>query len=533
MTLSDKMAYRQIVGGLMQNPSLFLIYPDMNPMDFDQKVARICFITIKNLFEQGAIQLSPVEVDQEIEKHENSFIIYKNEDGLNFLKTAYQFAEVNNFELYYKRLKKYALLRRLQKDKYDISEYYLDDKEIDNPLKETELQQHLDESSLEDILNSVENKYNIIRNEFLHGGKLNGDPAEGIFTLIDNLQKKPSIGPSLEGQIFSTVCRGARDGCFYLKSASTACGKSRTSVFDACRIAYPERWSHTENTFIREFTAEGYPRQARKVLFIVTEMDKEELQTIILAYISGVDEDHILTGQYELGEYTRVKHAGAIMNKYSGYFFIEEISEPDLVNIEATIKKHVTLNNIKYCFYDYIHTTANLVGQFAKTGLREDVCLMLLANQLKQIAKDYNIFVFSATQVNANAMSDDGEFKNESCIRGAKSVSDKCDVGFVMTRVTDKIWNSVLANLKSAVREGIIDESYINDDTKRPTHILDIYKMRRGRYKNVRIWSYIHLGTGERYDLFITTANNQPIQGSFDLYATAKEQPLLDWESEK
>lgn len=102
-----------------------------------------------------------------------------------------------------------------------------------------------------------------------------------------------------------------------------------------------------------------------------------------------------------------------------------------------------------------------------------------------------------------------------------------------MTRVTDKIWNSVLANLKSAVREGIIDESYINDDTKRPTHILDIYKMRRGRYKNVRIWSYIHLGTGERYDLFITTANNQPIQGSFDLYATAKEQPLLDWESEK
>ena len=69
---------------------------------------------------------------------------------------------------------------------------------------------------------------------------------------------------------------------------------------------------------------------------------------------------------------------------------------------------------------------------------------MLLANQLKQLAKDYGIFIFSATQVNGSAMMDDGEFKNETCIRGAKAIADKADSAFVMSRVNEKIWNSMM-----------------------------------------------------------------------------------------
>lgn len=413
------MAYRQVIGCLMQNPLLFLEYHDMVPTDFDIKVARICFIIIKKLYEEGATILTPIEVDQEVEKHENSAAVYKREGGLDFLKTAYEFAELSNFKMYYTRLKKYALLRRLQKDKYDISEFYIDDKDIDDPLKALEIQQHCDEATLEDILNAIEGRYNLIRNEFLNGGRAKGDPAEGIFTLIDTLQQTPNIGPSLEGRIFSSACRGAREGCFFLKSASTNAGKTRTSVFDACRLAYPIRWSHQQQTFIQEAESTGEYRQPRKVLFIVTEMDKEELQTIMLAYLSGVDEDHILTGKYELGELSRVKFAAKIIADYSGYFIIEEISDPNLTNVEATIKKYATIDNIKYCFFDYLHTTASMVNQFAKNNLGEHTILMMMANQLKQVAKDYNIFIFSATQVNASAMMDDGEFKNETCIRGS------------------------------------------------------------------------------------------------------------------
>ena len=130
---------------------------------------------------------------------------------------------------------------------------------------------------MEDILNSVEANYNVIRNDYLHGGHAKGDPSENLDELIEELRTTPSIGPELEGTIFSTVCRGARTGCFYLKSSSSGSGKTRTSVFDACHIAFPKRWSFEEASFIEEMDENGEARPPRKVLFIVTEMDKEEL----------------------------------------------------------------------------------------------------------------------------------------------------------------------------------------------------------------------------------------------------------------
>ena len=534
MVLSDKTAQRMIIGSLMHNPLLFLEYEDLVPADFDLNIAKKCLGIIKYLYTQGAKTLTPVEVDQEFARRERIYDSYDKEGGLEYLKNAYeQTINAGNIDYYYKNLKKYALLRRLKAEKYDISEYYIDDKENNDPLKETQALERFNNATLEDILNTVESKYNVIRSDFLNGGKKKGDPAEGIFTLIDKLKESPDIGPNLEGKLFNYACRGARQGCFFLKSASTNAGKTRTSVFDACRLAYPIRWSHEKKTFVQEVdngTGEVY--DARKVLFIVTEMDKEELQTIMLAYLSGVDEDHILRGSYKLGEEQRVRYAGKIMEKYSGYFIIEEISEPNLVNVEATIRKYATLDKIKYVFFDYIHTTASMMNQFAKNNLREDSILMMMANQLKQIAKDYNVFIFSATQVNQMAMADDGEFKNEMCIRGAKSIADKCDMGYVMTRVSEATWQKLLPNFRIAARDGTIDGSFLETENK-PTHIIDIYKMRRGRFKNVRIWVNLHLGTGYRKDLFITDINNCPLSNDrkIDIYTTSHDLEI-DWERE-
>ena len=527
MTLSDTMAYRQVIGCLMYKPLLFVEYPDIQPQDFDYKPARVCLLAVKKLYEAGASELSPLEVDQEIIRCGGAAAsVYKAEGGLEFLKNSYESAALGNFKVYYNRLKKYSLLRKLQNAHYDISEYYVDDKQTVDPALETKLIKKIEDSTLEEILNTVEKDYSEIRNAFLNGGRLKGDPAEGIDNLIEELRKAPSIGPSLEGKIFSSVCRGARSGCLFLKSASTSAGKSRTSIFDACRLAYPKRWSHKLKSFIEEVDGHGEFRKPRKVLFIVTEMDKEEVQTIMLAYLSGVDEDHILTGNYAVGELTRVHQAAKIVEEYAGYFLIEEIAEPNLTNVEATIRKYAIVDGVKYVFFDYIHSTASMIGQFTKNNIREDSILMMMANQLKQVAKDYNLFIFSATQVNATGMigeDADMKFQDEKSIRGAKSISDKADVGYVMTRIPQKGWLSVVPQLRVAVHEGIVDGDVLDHP---PTHILDIYKMRRGRYKMVRIWTRLHLGTGEREDLYITDANNQPISEPIDLFSSASEMPI-------
>ena len=527
MTLSDHEAYRYVIGCLMYRPQLLLEYPDIQTYDFDSRVVVICFNTIKRLYSSGRIvELSPVEIEQEILRVGGAAAqIYKSEGGLEFLKNAYEYTKtLGNFDYYYTRLKKYSLLRKLKKAHYDISQFYLDPKEVTNPLDEVEAIRRFDNATLEDILASVEKDYAEIRNDFLGGRTKQGDPAEKIVSLINELKTQPSIGPDLEGHIFSSICRGAREGCFFLKSASTSGGKSRTSVFDACHLAYPKRWSHEKNKFIEIVNCQGEPIQPRKVLFIVTEMDKQELQTIMLAYLSGVDEDKILRGAYEPGEYTRVLQAAAIMKEYSGYFMIEEISEPNLQNVEATIRKYATVDQVKYVFFDYIHSTASMIEQFTRNNVREDVILMMMANQLKQLAKDYKIFIFSATQVNSLGMGDDElTFKDEKCIRGSKAVADKADMAFVMSRIPEKFWNGMQQTLKIGVRDRRIPQEVLDNP---PTHVLDVYKMRRGRYKMIRIWTRLHLGTGERKDLFITSADNQIFDEPIDLFSSYSEREI-------
>ena len=94
-----------------------------------------------------------------------------------------------------------------------------------------------------------------------------------------------------------------------------------------------------------------------------------------------------------------------------------------------------------------------------------------------------------------------------------------------MTRISEKGWNSIIADWRPAIRSGTIPQDIIDNP---PTHVLDIYKMRRGRYKMIRIWCRIHLGTGYREDLFITNAANQPVSGPVDIFSSYKENVIKE-----
>ena len=71
----------------------------------------------------------------------------------------------------------------------------------------------------------------------------------------------------------------------------------------------------------------------------------------------------------------------------------------------------------------------------------------------------------------------------------------------------------------------------IEKENCRPTHILDVYKNRRGRLKDIRIWTTLDLGNGYRKDRFITNAANYPIPNAIseDTLFTTQVQILGDW----
>ena len=295
------------------------------------------------------------------------------------------------------------------------------------------------------------------------------------------------------------------DDCLFQVGDYIVTHNTRLAVFDACKIAYPEHYDAESKCFVTEFTSDGELRQPQKTLFITTEMDKTEIQTIMISYLSGVNEKHILTAQYEEDEEERILYAERIMEKYQDYFYLEEISDPNLTNVEALIKRYVSIEEVKVIFFDYIFTSPSLLAQFSGAKIREDSALGLMANQLKQIAKDYNVFIMSSTQVNGEGMVNEG-FKDERCLRGAKSLADKCDFACIVSRVTDKDLQSVSPMLKQAGLAATANSTLMEI----PTHVIDIYKNRRGGLRGVRVWTRLNLGTGERKDLCITRDNNTP-----------------------
>ena len=61
--------------------------------------------------------------------------------------------------------------------------------------------------------------------------------GDRMVELIENLQKRPEIGYPMYGPLINTVTRGARLKKFYLRSAATGVGKTRSMIADACSIA--------------------------------------------------------------------------------------------------------------------------------------------------------------------------------------------------------------------------------------------------------------------------------------------------------
>ena len=113
----------------------------------------------------------------------------------------------------------------------------------------------------------------------------------------------------------------------------------------------------------------------------------------------------------------------------------------------------------------------------------------------------------------------------------AKSIADKIDAGYVITKINDNMWNNLIGSLKIGAREGIIPYECLERREKRPTHIFDLYKNRRGRLKDVRIWSKLDLGTGEREDMFMTTSGNIFIElPNNEIFQTHTEM-ISDWQT--
>ena len=405
------------------------------------------------------------------------------------------------FDYYYNRMKKMTLMRMYQNLGMDLSWLY-DINNILNIKKKEAQEAWLDNTSLVEIADIIDKKILDIRLRYVEDAEEGATQAgEGGLELLERLRQTPELGYPLYGPLINTVTRGARLKKFYLRSAATGVGKTRAMIADACSIACDEIYDLTQGKWIKNGTKEP-------TIFITTEQELEEVQTMMYAFLSGVDEEHILTGEYLAGEWERVVYAANLIN--NSPIYVQELPDFSLQDIENTIKKGIRDYDVKYIFFDYIHTSMKILSEVSsKTGvkgLREDNILFMISIRLKDLCNQYGVFILTATQLNADYVS--AQQYDQNLLRGAKSIADKIDCGMIMLEVSQEDLNTLDAVLK---KEGF----------ETPTIKISIYKNRRGRYKSVLLWCKANRGTCRIEPMFMTNYQYQiiPIE---DLKITVK-----------
>ena len=489
----DTTAVIQVIGNVFHNPSL-LDETDKYTIideDFSEQFHKIVFGSILKLHELGAQKINLNSINDFLESRPKSLAIYKAQKGDEWLTKILSNIDENTFDYYYNRLKKFSLLRAYDNFGIDITDIYDPDNILD--LKKKQLQEDIvDNSTLEQIAQLVDDKIEAIKIKYVDDCYEESEQAgSGVFDLIESFKFHPEVGVPLYGPFINTVTRGARLKKFYLRSAATGIGKTRTLVADACYIGCSKIYD--------EYLGWIKTGAAQPTLFITTEQDKEEVQTMMLAFLSNVNEDHIINGRYDGDEEDRVLEAARILSE--GSLYIDELPDFSLQDVENRIKKNIREHDVKYVFFDYIMTSMKILEEITQRSggvrLREDNILFMLSNRLKDLCNIYGIFIMSATQLNASYQ--DSETPDQNLLRGAKSIADKIDYGSLLLAAREKDIQSL---------EPILSKSTF----PKPSIKMSIYKNRRGKYKGIYLWCKSDLGCCRVEPMFATDWSYELIQ---------------------
>ena len=474
----------------MKKPSLLSEKDKYNlqPSDFESRFERYIFIAILNSYTNGAQSLSEIDIDNYLMEHKDQYLLFQQNNGISYLQDALDMSTPENFEYYYNRIKKFNCLKDLKKSGFDISEFY-EENEL-NP-RQFEINQRFETLKPKDIFDSLKRKIYKVEGEYTEGdASITTDISVGIDELLEKLKNSPDAGARFQGKYFNTVTRGARKGKYYIVSFPSGGGKTRLLLGEACYLAFPMRFSWET----MEWKITG---NAEKTLFIATEQAKEEIQTMVVAYLTGINEDVILYGHFTKEQQTIIDQAKEVIKKYKNNLMIVQIPMPSVEIVKSVIRQNCIVNDTKNVFFDYIFSNPALLNEFRDLRIREDVALLMLSTALKDLAVEQDVFMMSATQLNSSQDTNEKGIKNQNSIRGSKSIVDKADIAMIGTLVPDDQRDQIAPYV---AKYGM------------PTQVYDVYKVRRGKWTNLKIWSNVDLGTCRRSDVFVTDSNIKEIE---------------------
>lgn len=407
----DKMATIQVLGCLIKNP--MLIVDDRYRMcveDFPERFHQILYGAIDNMAKSGVQDLNSISIDDYLSKFPRQHKVFEDNKGMEYVENAVDLAQIENFDYYYQTFRKFGLLNQLQKKGFDTTIVY--DPNVIDVDQQAEMQRQFDRLSVQDIFTRYELNISELKEVYDSSSDSTGvQAADGMMALKEQYKEAPEMGMPMGSAKLTTIARGRRLKKLYLKSSPSGLGKSRVSVGEAAHTAIPEYY----DTNTKQWINTGCDAPS---LIITTELEIDEIQSLIMAYVSGVPEEHILDGKYDAGEEGRVDKAIEYISKSKLY--IEQVPNFNIEDIENTIKKYKLKYQVGYVWFDYIFTSIKILNEVANrtrgVKLREDNVLLMFADRMKTLANTLNVHIDTSTQVNGEWK--DSKTADQNLIRG-------------------------------------------------------------------------------------------------------------------
>jgi hypothetical protein len=262
-------------------------------------------------------------------------------------------------------------------------------------------------------------------------------------------------------------------------------------------------WDDNKQAFVDNPNCQG------SGLYINTEMDLElELTPCFLAYISNVPRHKSMDGRYDSKEEEERVDVAIKILRDSDIFLIDDPNFT-LRSIEDNIKYYKETYNIQYMVFDYIQDNGCVGKEMHQTHdvIARDTIILNIASNLKVWARQYDIGIYSMTQLNGNEKT--AEIIDEGCLSGGKAIKNKLDAGCISLyprKKEQKFTEGLLAHWLSQNRSGKFGEDF------KPNIVLHNYKVRFSKYGvGIKIYQYLDKSTGRCVDMFCTDAYDNPI----------------------
>ena len=339
----DKACIRQVLGSLMKRPQ-YLSEVDRYSLlitDFPSRFEKYIFSAIQNLYHNGAKNIQPIDIESYLETNAVGKAEFKAKNGIEYVQDAIALSDVENFPFYYGRLKKFNLLKDLQKSGFDTSEFYCED--LTNP-DAVKINMDFDTLTLQNITDEIKRKLLHLESDYAITGEVETESAAvHIEELIDELGETQEIGLPVQGEIYNQIIDGARKGTLTIRSAASGVGKTRNAIADACFLAYPFRY----NSETCKWEQKG---NSERVLFIVTEQQFKEVRKMILAYLTDINESRFKYWDFDKREEAVIAQATHLMQVYQDNLILVKIPNPTIELVKTKLREECILHNIEYVF---------------------------------------------------------------------------------------------------------------------------------------------------------------------------------------